>query len=79
MFVHIGNDIMIDSKDIIMILDYPRYKKFSLPEDFLKNKGQSLIVNSKLIEKNIKTIIITTKKVFFSNIAPTTLAKRISQ
>lgn len=78
MFVHIGKENMVHSKDIIMILDYEKIKKSSYPS-FLKtgNKEFHKLIKDRK-EKEMKTIIITTKDIFFSPIASVTLAKRIA-
>jgi len=78
MFVHIGKNIMVSNKDIIMILDYNKIKKSPQSQNFLLSMTNQKLINSDHFqEKNIKTIIITTEKTYYSPIAAATLAKRI--
>ncbi|MGI6679459.1 MAG: extracellular matrix regulator RemB [Dehalobacterium sp.] len=75
MFIHIGKNIMVNSKEIIMILDYQKLKKSPLSQEFLENispeEGESNEKNS--------TMIITDKKVYFSSIAPGTIENRLKK
>ncbi|MEL7567607.1 MAG: extracellular matrix/biofilm biosynthesis regulator RemA family protein [Dehalobacterium sp.] len=72
MFFHIGKDIMVSSKDIIMILDYSKIKKSAQSKNFLNH-----IFKNEIRNKDIKTIIITKNKTFFTSIAPNTIEKRM--
>ena len=82
MYVHIGKDIVIDSKNIIAIFDIEALEKKSSLENVCKN----LNISDKIIdvsENNQKTLIITNKnkqtKGYISNISSITLGKRTSK
>jgi len=78
MFFHIGKDTMVSTKDIIMILDYSKIKKSTYSKNFLNNILNKEISNNEYSrKKDIKTIIITKNKTFFSSIAPNTIEKRM--
>jgi len=77
MFIHIGNDVVVRTKDIIMILN-----KYALASkdtsDFLqiaKEEGFVVDDDSKNPEE-IKSVLISEKKIVFSPISSTTLLKR---
>ncbi|WP_422446234.1 extracellular matrix regulator RemB [Thermoanaerobacterium sp. DL9XJH110] len=74
MFIHIGNDEVVLTKDVIMILD--RYSVMSKDtSDFLQvAREEGFIVNDDSADK--KSIIISDKKVYFSPISSLTLLKR---
>lgn len=77
MFIHIGNDVVVRTKDIIMILD-----KYALgskdTSDFLQiAREEGFVVESDddKPEKK-KSVIVSEKKIVFSPISSTTLLKR---
>jgi hypothetical protein len=74
LFIHIGNDEVVLTKDVIMILD--RYSVMSKDtSDFLQvAREEGFIVNDDSADK--KSIIISDKKVYFSPISSLTLLKR---
>lgn len=80
MFFHMGKDIMVDSKDIIVILDYKKFKKSPHSQNFLINsKKKGLIDDQGMHNKDVKTIIITKNKTLLSPIAPSTIEKRMKK
>ena len=79
MYVHIGNDVNLQDKDIIAILSIGRGDS----EKNLKSVLQYLKISDKIIdvsEENKKSLIITTKAGenfgYVTNISTGTLAKR---
>ncbi len=79
MYVHIGNDVNLQDKDIIAILNIGRGDS----EKNLKSVLQYLKISDKIIdvsEENKKSLIITTKAGenfgYVTNISTGTLAKR---
>jgi len=80
MYVHIGKDYIINSKDIIAILDINCLKK----KKNLEKICQDLKINDNIInvsDGNEKTLIITQDKYkvnkgYISNISSITLGKR---
>ena len=79
MYVHIGKDVIINTNDIIAILDIESIEKKKNLEEILQN----LKISDKIIdvsEENKKSLIITTKAGenfgYVTNISTGTLAKR---
>lgn len=73
LYLHIGGDEVIPLKDIVAILDYEKFNCSAINKEFWA------INNLKLRKKEgpIKSFIITTdKKIYYSSISSTTLAKR---
>ena len=84
MYVHIGKDVVINSDNIIAILDIKSLEK----KKSLENICQELKISDKIIdvsEDNKKSLIITQDekekryKGYISNISSTTLGKRTSK
>lgn len=79
MYVHIGKDMVIDSENIIAILDVESLEKKKNLEEVLQN----LKISDNIIdvsEENKKSLIIVHKKNknfgYITNISTTTLGKR---
>lgn len=82
MYVHIGNDTVINSEEIIAILDIKSLEK----KDSLKNVCKNLKISDNIIdvsEGNKKTLIVMQGKNknrgYISNISSITLGKRTSK
>lgn len=73
MYVHIGDDIVIRTDQIIAILD----KKMVSAVEELELLFNDAIRDSATIIEKTKSIIITREQIYFSSIAPLTLKKRI--
>jgi len=77
MFIHIGNDVVVRTKDIIMILD--RYALESKDtSDFLQIAREEgfVVEDDNNNPAEYKSILISEKKIVFSPISSTTLLKR---
>ena len=82
MYVHVGKDLSINSKDVIAILDIEALKKKKKLEEVLQN----LKISDNIIdvsENNKKSLIIISKKGkllgYITNISSTTLSKRANK
>ncbi len=80
MFLHLGNDYVVFVKDIIAVLDLETTTISKITREFLKvSEEEGFIIN--VSEDVPKSFIITeTKgqsKIYISNIAPSTLLKRL--
>lgn len=82
MYVHIGNDTVINSEEIIAILDIKSLEK----KDSLENVCKNLKISDNIIdvsEGNKKTLIVMQGKNknrgYISNISSITLGKRTSK
>ncbi len=78
MYLHIGNNVILNKKDIIFILDYENLKENNIFKEFCTNIDKNNITD--ISEGKPKSIIITKEKDilkgYISNISSTTLAKR---
>lgn len=78
MYLHIGNNVILNKKDIIFILDYENLKENNIFKEFCTNIDKNNITD--ISEGKTKSIIITKEndilKGYISNISSTTLAKR---
>lgn len=75
MFVHLGGDTVIRSKDVICILDRQVKEGSETTEQFLNSSEQAKQVEE-ISEDAPKSIVITTDKIYFSPISSTTLKRR---
>ncbi|MCQ6280210.1 extracellular matrix regulator RemB [Bacillus sp. EB600] len=73
MYIHIGEDFNVRSKDIIAIVDKQSGDSSLLVKEFLKKHEGNLI---NLAKKSFKSIVITNKHVYLSPFASSTLKKR---
>ncbi|MFE8697637.1 extracellular matrix regulator RemB [Cytobacillus sp. FJAT-53684] len=76
MYIHVGEDILVRSKDIIAILDKESFNSSKYVEEFLECKNHSIVNLSK---GSFKSVVITAKEVYFSPLASGTLKKRSQQ
>lgn len=75
MFIHIGNESMIQTDQIISIINYDVLSSSHMMEAMLKSyKGK--IVGS---EDNAKSIIFATDAIYFSALSVDTLTKRVHE
>ncbi|GAE93828.1 OrfX protein [Gracilibacillus boraciitolerans JCM 21714] len=77
MFIHIGDDHVIQSKEVIGIIDYNLVNSSTINEEMLtqlKAKGQVVATD----ETFAKAVVITTNKVYYSSLSVLTLKKRAS-
>ncbi len=77
MFIHIGDDHVIQSKDVIGIIDYSLVNSSTINEEMLgqlKAKKQIVVSDEELT----KAIVITADKVYYSPLSVLTLKKRAS-
>lgn len=75
MFIHVGGDTVIRSKDIIAILDQHVKETSEITESFFNFYKETKQI--KEISKDMtKSIVITTEQIYFSPISSVTLKRR---
>lgn len=76
MFIHIGNDNVVNVKEIIGIVDYQLVNDSPVMKEMMeeKRKKRKLIG----VTKEAKSIVITDEFIYLSNISVITLKKRSS-
>lgn len=75
MFIHIGDDHVIQSKDVVSIIDNSLIASSSIIEEMIFNQRK----NKKVIESKdhqAKSIVITDDYIYFSPLSVFTLKKR---
>lgn len=75
LFIHLGGDTVIRSKDVITILDQQVREASEITEAFLQFNLQQQKVEQ-ISKDTTKSIVITSDKIFFSPIASVTLKRR---
>ncbi|QDP38772.1 extracellular matrix regulator RemB [Radiobacillus deserti] len=77
MFIHIGSDHVIQSEDVIAIIDYQIISSSTINEEMLVNQKEiDKVKNS--IEDEAKSIVITKDAIYYSPLSVLTLKKRAS-
>ncbi|ASK61759.1 DUF370 domain-containing protein [Virgibacillus phasianinus] len=76
MFIHIGNDNVIQSKDVVSIIDRNIISSSSIMEEMIERATKAkLIVTPK---EEAKSVVITNDYIYFSSLSVATLKKRAS-
>ena len=78
MYVHLGGDKILRSKDIIAIFDVSIEKSSKISGLFMDQAYKRKQVE-KIGEEETKSIILTEDKIYFSPISSSTLKKRAEQ
>jgi hypothetical protein len=74
-YVHIGENILVRTSEIITILDKQTVESSPISKEFLEQ--QKAMINGK--SSSYKSIVITKDTIYFSPIASNTLKKRTVQ
>ncbi|MFQ3546312.1 DUF370 domain-containing protein [Halobacillus rhizosphaerae] len=75
MFIHIGDDHVIQSKDVVAIIDQSLMSSSSIIEEMIFNQRK----NKRVVEteeNNAKAIVVTNDIIYFSPLSVFTLKKR---
>lgn len=73
MYIHVGEDVMVQTDEIIVILDKDTVHESVTIQDFLKSKEKESINLSK---GEFKSLVITNHQIYLSPLASSTLNKR---
>lgn len=76
MYLHVGEDILVKSNDIIAILDKQLLNEPQFLNSFLVNKEKDTM---NLAKESIKSIVITDRNIYYSPLSSSTLKKRAMQ
>lgn len=76
MFIHIGGDIVVQSKDVVAILNLNRIDRNAKKNNQLVNKGNNGKQADLKNDTEIKSIVITNDRIYYSPISSITLKKR---
>lgn len=76
MFMHIGNDHVISSNDIIAIVDYNLISSSSIMEEMITKSNKQKRVMGPI--NDAKSVMVTTEIIYYSTLSVATLKKRAS-
>ncbi|MGY4688210.1 extracellular matrix regulator RemB [Salibacterium sp. K-3] len=74
MFIHLGGDTVIRSKDVITIVDQDTHDSSSITQQFLSARGEEDI--ERISSEQTKSVVVTTEKIYLSPISTLTLKRR---
>ncbi|GGC94794.1 hypothetical protein GCM10007216_26890 [Thalassobacillus devorans] len=75
MFIHIGDDQVIRSKDVVAIIDHNLISSSSIIEEMIYNQRKEKNV-VEMQTQEAKAIVITEDRIYFSPLSVMTLKKR---
>ena len=76
MFIHIGSDHVVRSRDIIAIIDYQLISSSTIMDEMMiESEKKHRIYGPK---SEAKSVMITKDKIYYSTLSVTTLKKRAS-
>ncbi|KKI89491.1 hypothetical protein WQ54_24275 [Bacillus sp. SA1-12] len=73
MYIHLGDNFVVPSKEVVMILDRQSSKASAIVAEFLEKQKDKMV---QLANGEAKSIIITLDKIYFSPLSSSTLKKR---
>lgn len=73
MFIHIGGDTVVSTKEVISILDHQTMKSSKINKAFLHEKRRMIVDHS---EEETKSYVITQDAIYCSPISSLTLKRR---
>lgn len=75
MFIHLGEDIVIRSEDVVAIIDQQLIDSSSIINEFLQGQQdkKNIIEGSK---GYIKSVVVTRDRIYFSPLSSVTLKRR---
>ncbi|MBB5174788.1 extracellular matrix regulator RemB [Texcoconibacillus texcoconensis] len=79
MFVHIGSDTVIRSRDIVAILESQNQGSTQVNQDFVNSYSEEKDDRIEVTEDETKSVVVTTEKVYMSPISSMTLKRRAEQ
>ena len=76
MYLHIGEDVLVNTDDLVAILDKKLLESSPIIAEFLQQKAD---ITLHLARHSTKSIVVTTKHVYYSPLSSMTLKKRTQQ
>ncbi|KKB75157.1 MULTISPECIES: extracellular matrix regulator RemB [Bacillus] len=71
MYIHLGDDFVVSTREIVAIFDY-KAKTSPIVEEFLTKQSKRIISSN----STPKSIVVTVQTIYFSPLASSTLKKR---
>jgi len=76
MFIHIGNDHVIRSRDIVTIINYDMVESSTVTDKIMDQMGNLDTIKGN--KEDAKSIIVTVDQIYYCSLSVTTLKKRSS-
>ncbi|QGQ43889.1 extracellular matrix regulator RemB [Metabacillus sediminilitoris] len=73
MYIHLGDNFVVPSKEVVMILDRHSSKSSSIVSEFLTKQADKIV---RLTKSDAKSVVVTMDKIYFSPLSSSTLKKR---
>lgn len=73
MYIHLGDNYVVPSKEVVMIIDKQTSQASAIVAEFLNKQKEKII---QLTNGEAKSVIVTTDKIYFSPLSSSTLKKR---
>ncbi|MDQ0228165.1 extracellular matrix regulator RemB [Metabacillus niabensis] len=73
MYIHLGDNYVVPSKEVVMILDRQSSQASTIVTEFYEKQKAKIV---KLTNGKAKSIIVTIDKIYFSPLSSSTLKKR---
>ncbi|WP_102264759.1 extracellular matrix regulator RemB [Mesobacillus jeotgali] len=73
MYLHVGEEVLVRTKDIIAILDIESASSSPFMEEFITRQDQQIV---HLAKGTVKSIVVTGNHIYYSPLASGTLKKR---
>lgn len=73
MYLHVGEEVLVRTKDIIAILDIDSTSTSPFMEEFIARQEQQVV---HLAKGTVKSIVVTGNHIYYSPLASGTLKKR---
>ncbi len=73
MYLHVGEEVLVRTRDIIAILDVESASSSPFMEEFIARQSQQVV---RLAKGTAKSIVITGNYIYYSPLASGTLKKR---
>lgn len=73
MYIHLGEDVMIRTDELVAILDKKSFQESTIMKQFLNSKDKNIM---NLAKGDFKSLVITNHRIYLSPLASITLNKR---
>ncbi|MCA1032313.1 DUF370 domain-containing protein [Bacillus timonensis] len=73
MFIHLGENVVVRSVDVVTILDRQLLKSSSIISEFLELQSDRIV---ELANGDTKSVVVTVDKIYYSPLSSSTLKKR---
>jgi extracellular matrix regulatory protein B len=75
LFIHIGEDVVVQTKDVVAIIDGQVIESSTITSEFLRKQHDNKPI-VKITKAIVKSIVITDKNIYFSPLSSSTLKRR---